>query len=156
MWSSGSFMMARITCSIGVMPAKQQPPRAVSTSCVRAHRPSSARQARGGVEGRCQDNQARAPDLGELTTASICALTLTRDICLLGAQRRALGPHTGASCNHADRLRRLDDGVGFLVWTDGKLSWGEEKVEGDGETPALKQAVLGAGRAGEPVPASGA
>lgn len=24
-WSSGSFMMARITCSIGVMPAKQQP-----------------------------------------------------------------------------------------------------------------------------------
>lgn len=25
-WSSGSFMMARITCSIGVMPAKRPPP----------------------------------------------------------------------------------------------------------------------------------
>lgn len=38
----------------------------------------------------------------------------------------APGPHTRSSRDHAHRLHRLDNRVGLLVWTDGKLSWGEQ------------------------------
>lgn len=105
------------------------------------------------MEGKCQDNRAWGPALGELTTAYNPCLVPWSDPdpdphpChrLPGAQQGALGPQTRPASDHADRLHCLDDGAGLLVWTDGKLPCGEK---GEGETPALKHATPGAGQDG--------
>lgn len=66
-WSSGSFMMARITCSIGVMPAKRQPPRLGEPLLHTGQVPRRC-------PGRCQD-------LGQLTAAHSCAPSHTLTPC---------------------------------------------------------------------------
>lgn len=118
-WSSGSFMMARITCSIGVMPTKQATPtRCVSACCIYT--------APGRCLGSCQDNRdlRQLPGTHNLGGVPYPAPDSTpppsRDL------GRDPGPHTRSSCDHAHRFHRLDDRVRLLVWTDGKLSWGEQ------------------------------